>query len=150
MSFCHHRRLIRSNWASFSSGNFSIPICTFWFPFCVMLLEMGSVLAAPYQNEDMEECSYPVIGASIFVFFFFLFLASVPCATAVEKTCRTRPPRVRRTSSLDTIVGSYLVGQWPRDADGAFPSCMNDKATQVQRLPLKSLGLEGVINFWIG
>ncbi|XP_059583035.1 protein FAM117A isoform X5 [Alligator mississippiensis] len=56
--------------------------------------------------------------------------ASVPCATAVEKTCRTRPPRVRRTSSLDTIVGSYLVGQWPRDADGAFPSCMNDKATQ--------------------
>uniref|UniRef100_A0A7M4EKJ8 Family with sequence similarity 117 member A n=1 Tax=Crocodylus porosus TaxID=8502 RepID=A0A7M4EKJ8_CROPO len=62
--------------------------------------------------------------------FFFLFLASVPCATAVEKTCRTRPPRVRRTSSLDTIVGSYLVGQWPRDADGAFPSCMNDKATQ--------------------
>ncbi|XP_032647379.1 protein FAM117A isoform X1 [Chelonoidis abingdonii] len=56
--------------------------------------------------------------------------ASVPCATAVEKTCRTRAPRVRRTSSLDTILGSYLLGQWPRDADGAFASCMNDKATQ--------------------
>uniref|UniRef100_A0A452GGV6 Uncharacterized protein n=1 Tax=Gopherus agassizii TaxID=38772 RepID=A0A452GGV6_9SAUR len=54
----------------------------------------------------------------------------VPCATAVEKTCRTRAPRVRRTSSLDTILGSYLLGQWPRDADGAFASCMNDKATQ--------------------
>ncbi|XP_074835468.1 protein FAM117A isoform X4 [Carettochelys insculpta] len=56
--------------------------------------------------------------------------ASVPCATAVEKTCQTRTPRVRRTSSLDTILGSYLLGQWPRDADGAFALCMNDKATQ--------------------
>uniref|UniRef100_A0A8D0HHG2 Family with sequence similarity 117 member A n=1 Tax=Sphenodon punctatus TaxID=8508 RepID=A0A8D0HHG2_SPHPU len=56
--------------------------------------------------------------------------ASVPCATVVEKTCRTRPPRVRRTSSLDTILGSYLLGQWPRDAEGAVSLCMNDKATQ--------------------
>ncbi|XP_074835464.1 protein FAM117A isoform X2 [Carettochelys insculpta] len=56
--------------------------------------------------------------------------SSVPCATAVEKTCQTRTPRVRRTSSLDTILGSYLLGQWPRDADGAFALCMNDKATQ--------------------
>ncbi|NXI90830.1 F117A protein, partial [Psophia crepitans] len=57
-------------------------------------------------------------------------LASVPCAAAVEKTGRPRQPRVRRTSSLDTIVGSYLLGQWPRDAEGASASCMNDKATQ--------------------
>ncbi|KAM9657649.1 protein FAM117A isoform 1-T1 [Morphnus guianensis] len=56
--------------------------------------------------------------------------ASVPCAAAVEKTCRPRQPHVRRTSSLDTIVGSYLLGQWPRDAEGASASCMNDKATQ--------------------
>ncbi|NXW36532.1 F117A protein, partial [Phaetusa simplex] len=56
--------------------------------------------------------------------------ASVPCAAAVEKTCRPRQPHVRRTSSLDTIVGSYLLGQWPRDAEGAPTSCMNDKATQ--------------------
>ncbi|NWW43705.1 F117A protein, partial [Pedionomus torquatus] len=56
--------------------------------------------------------------------------ASVPCAAAVEKTCRLRQPRVRRTSSLDTIVGSYLLGQWPRDAEGAPTSCMSDKATQ--------------------
>ncbi|KFZ53909.1 Protein FAM117A, partial [Antrostomus carolinensis] len=51
-------------------------------------------------------------------------------AAAAEKTCRPRQPRVRRTSSLDTIVGSYLLGQWPRDAEGASTSCMNDKATQ--------------------
>ncbi|KFW75102.1 Protein FAM117A, partial [Phalacrocorax carbo] len=51
-------------------------------------------------------------------------------AAAVEKPCRPRQPRVRRTSSLDTIVGSYLLGQWPRDAEGASTSCMNDKATQ--------------------
>ncbi|XP_055646121.1 protein FAM117A isoform X7 [Falco peregrinus] len=56
--------------------------------------------------------------------------ASVPCAAAVEKTCRPRQPRVRRTSSLDTIVGSYLLGQWPRDTEGASTLCMNDKATQ--------------------
>uniref|UniRef100_A0A8B9IV48 Family with sequence similarity 117 member A n=1 Tax=Amazona collaria TaxID=241587 RepID=A0A8B9IV48_9PSIT len=56
--------------------------------------------------------------------------ASVPCAAAVEKNCHPRQPRVRRTSSLDTIVGSYLLGQWPRDAEGASTSCMNDKATQ--------------------
>ncbi|KFP20607.1 Protein FAM117A, partial [Egretta garzetta] len=54
--------------------------------------------------------------------------ASVPCAA--EKPCRPWQPRVRRTSSLDTIVGSYLLGQWPRDAEGAATSCMNDKATQ--------------------
>ncbi|KAM6368703.1 protein FAM117A isoform 4-T4 [Pluvialis apricaria] len=56
--------------------------------------------------------------------------ASVPCAAAGEKSCRPRQPRVRRTSSLDTIVGSYLLGQWPRDAEGAPALCMNDKATQ--------------------
>ncbi|NXS60054.1 F117A protein, partial [Brachypteracias leptosomus] len=56
--------------------------------------------------------------------------ASVPCAAALEKSSRPRQPRVRRTSSLDTIVGSYLLGQWPRDAEGAAASCMNDKATQ--------------------
>ncbi|KAM6107944.1 protein FAM117A isoform 2-T2 [Pterocles gutturalis] len=56
--------------------------------------------------------------------------ASVPCAAAAEKTGRPRQPRVRRTSSLDTIVGSYLLGQWPRAAEGASASCMNDKATQ--------------------
>ncbi|NXU59460.1 F117A protein, partial [Turnix velox] len=59
--------------------------------------------------------------------------ASVPCAAAAatgEKTWRPQQPHVRRTSSLDTIVGSYLLGQWPRDAEGAPTSCMNDKATQ--------------------
>ncbi|KAM6233913.1 protein FAM117A isoform 3-T3 [Spheniscus humboldti] len=63
-----------------------------------------------------------------------LTTANVPCAAAVEKTCRPRQPRVRRTSSLDTIVGSYLLGQWPRDAEGASASCMNDKATQIAKL----------------
>ncbi|XP_062993783.1 protein FAM117A isoform X2 [Elgaria multicarinata webbii] len=57
--------------------------------------------------------------------------ASVPCATGqVEKACRNRPPRVRRTSSLDTILGSYLLGQWPRDAEGAAAAHMSDKSTQ--------------------
>ncbi|KAJ6658186.1 hypothetical protein lerEdw1_001453 [Lerista edwardsae] len=57
--------------------------------------------------------------------------ASVPCAAGtVEKACRNRPPRVRRTSSLDTILGSYLLGQWPRDAEGAAVAHMSDKSTQ--------------------
>lgn len=61
--------------------------------------------------------------------------ASVPCSVAPEKpVCRPQPPQVRRTFSLDTILSSYLLGQWPRDADGAFTCCTNDKATQVMKL----------------
>ncbi|KAJ8415942.1 hypothetical protein AAFF_G00404990 [Aldrovandia affinis] len=37
---------------------------------------------------------------------------------------------IRRTSSLDTIMGPYLTGQWPRDPHIHYPSCMKDKATQ--------------------
>ncbi|CAL8287995.1 unnamed protein product [Merluccius merluccius] len=37
---------------------------------------------------------------------------------------------VLRTSSLDAITGPYLTGQWPRDAQGPYSSCMKDKATQ--------------------
>ncbi|XP_028672868.1 glucocorticoid induced 1a isoform X2 [Erpetoichthys calabaricus] len=37
---------------------------------------------------------------------------------------------IRRTSSLDTITGTYLTGQWPRDPHVHYPSCMKDKATQ--------------------
>ncbi|XP_044300388.1 protein FAM117A isoform X2 [Varanus komodoensis] len=61
-----------------------------------------------------------------------MFKASVPCAAgSIEKACRNRPPRVRRTSSLDTILGSYLLGQWPRDAEGAAAAAhMSDKSTQ--------------------
>ncbi|XP_061875205.1 protein FAM117A isoform X3 [Colius striatus] len=61
---------------------------------------------------------------------FTIEYASFPCAAAAEKSSRPRPPRVQRTSSLDTILGSYLLGQWPRDTEGASTSCMNDKATQ--------------------
>ncbi|XP_064438907.1 protein FAM117A isoform X3 [Mirounga angustirostris] len=61
--------------------------------------------------------------------------ASVPCSVAPEKSvCRPQPPQVRRTFSLDTILSSYLLGQWPRDADGAFTCCTNDKATQISKL----------------
>uniref|UniRef100_A0A3B3UGJ0 Family with sequence similarity 117 member Aa n=1 Tax=Poecilia latipinna TaxID=48699 RepID=A0A3B3UGJ0_9TELE len=42
------------------------------------------------------------------------------------------PPRptIRRTLSLDTIVGPYLQGQWPREAEATAATCVNDKATQ--------------------
>ncbi|XP_020853068.1 protein FAM117A isoform X2 [Phascolarctos cinereus] len=61
--------------------------------------------------------------------------ASVPCSAAPEKSvCRHRPPRVRRTFSLDTILGSYLLGQWPKDTDGIFTCYTNDKATQITKL----------------
>ncbi|XP_069490476.1 protein FAM117A isoform X2 [Ambystoma mexicanum] len=57
--------------------------------------------------------------------------ASVPCASRSEKPCFPfKVSRVRRTSSLDTILGSYLLGQWPRDPDGAEPVAGNNKATQ--------------------
>ncbi|KAF7252619.1 Glucocorticoid-induced transcript 1 protein [Varanus komodoensis] len=37
---------------------------------------------------------------------------------------------IRRTSSLDTITGPYLTGQWPRDPHIHYPLCMKDKSTQ--------------------
>ncbi|XP_020494300.2 glucocorticoid induced 1a isoform X1 [Labrus bergylta] len=52
------------------------------------------------------------------------------------KVERTKPQQVRssgaiwRTSSLGTIAGPYLTGQWPRDPHVHYPSCMKDKSTQ--------------------
>ncbi|MBN3296514.1 F117A protein, partial [Amia calva] len=45
---------------------------------------------------------------------------------------KSRPPKpsIRRTLSLDTIIGPYLQGQWPKELDSHGLSCMNDKATQ--------------------
>ncbi|RXN20302.1 glucocorticoid-induced transcript 1 -like protein [Labeo rohita] len=37
---------------------------------------------------------------------------------------------IRRTSSLGTITGPYLIGQWPRESHLHNPSCMKDKSTQ--------------------
>ncbi|KAM4597953.1 protein FAM117A [Polymixia lowei] len=44
----------------------------------------------------------------------------------------SRPPRptIRRTLSLDAIVGPYLQGQWPREAESPAVTWVNDKATQ--------------------
>ncbi|XP_034271359.1 protein FAM117A isoform X2 [Pantherophis guttatus] len=60
--------------------------------------------------------------------------ASVPCTAGPEKASRNRPPRAQHTSSLDTILGSYLMGQWPRDAEGLPMSHMSDKSTQIAKL----------------
>nr|XP_033492809.1 glucocorticoid induced 1a isoform X1 [Epinephelus lanceolatus] len=54
----------------------------------------------------------------------------------VSKAERTKSQQVRstgaiwRTSSLGTITGPYLTGQWPRDPHVHYPSCMKDKSTQ--------------------
>uniref|UniRef100_A0A4W5N7T6 Glucocorticoid induced 1a n=1 Tax=Hucho hucho TaxID=62062 RepID=A0A4W5N7T6_9TELE len=49
---------------------------------------------------------------------------------------------IRRTSSLDAIMGPYLTGQWPRDSHGPYPSCMKDKATQTPGLWIEEAGGE--------
>ncbi|XP_018612580.1 protein FAM117A isoform X2 [Scleropages formosus] len=51
-------------------------------------------------------------------------------AKTVEKT-KSRPPKpsIRRTLSLETVVGPYLQGRWPKEPD-SHSSCVNDKATQ--------------------
>ncbi|XP_035618351.1 glucocorticoid induced 1a isoform X1 [Oncorhynchus keta] len=53
----------------------------------------------------------------------------------VFKVERSKPQQrntgaIRRTSSLGTITGPYLTGQWPRDHHVHYPSCMKDKSTQ--------------------
>ncbi|XP_029919459.1 glucocorticoid induced 1a isoform X3 [Myripristis murdjan] len=56
--------------------------------------------------------------------------------SAVSKVERAKSQQVRssgvirRTSSLGTITGPYLTGQWPRDPHVHYPSCMKDKSTQ--------------------
>ncbi|XP_045574368.1 glucocorticoid-induced transcript 1 protein isoform X1 [Salmo salar] len=49
---------------------------------------------------------------------------------------------IRRTSSLDAIMGPYLTGQWPRDSHEPYPSCMKDKATQTPGLWIEEAGGE--------
>ncbi|XP_070582586.1 protein FAM117A isoform X3 [Erythrolamprus reginae] len=56
--------------------------------------------------------------------------ANVPYAAGPEKVSRNKRPRIQRPSSLDTILGSYLMGQWPRDTEGLPMSNMCDKSTQ--------------------
>ncbi|KAJ8364430.1 hypothetical protein SKAU_G00132610 [Synaphobranchus kaupii] len=52
-------------------------------------------------------------------------------AKTAEKTKSRAPkPSIRRTLSLDTIVGPYLQGQWPKELDSQGIYSMNDKATQ--------------------
>ncbi|XP_064876460.1 glucocorticoid-induced transcript 1 protein-like isoform X4 [Oncorhynchus nerka] len=57
----------------------------------------------------------------------------------VFKVERSKPQQrntgaIRRTSSLGTITGPYLTGQWPRDHHVHYPSCMKDKSTQIAKL----------------
>ncbi|XP_076853121.1 protein FAM117A [Brachyhypopomus gauderio] len=52
-----------------------------------------------------------------------------------ESKTKARPPKpvLRRTLSLDTLVGPYLQGHWPKQPEGhacVGVTCANDKATQ--------------------
>ncbi|KAF5903783.1 solute carrier family 35 member B1, partial [Clarias magur] len=53
-------------------------------------------------------------------------------AKPVETKTKARPPKptLRRTLSLDTLVGPYLQGQWPKQTESQTVTCVNDKATQ--------------------
>ncbi|CAL1587857.1 unnamed protein product [Knipowitschia caucasica] len=50
--------------------------------------------------------------------------------TADRTAARPPKPTIRRTLSLDTVVGPYLQGQWPKEAESVAVTCINDKATQ--------------------
>lgn len=56
------------------------------------------------------------------------------CKDTKTAECKTkgRPPKptLRRTLSLDTLVGPYLQGNWPREPECQPVTCVNDKATQ--------------------
>lgn len=51
--------------------------------------------------------------------------------TADRTAARPPKPTIRRTLSLDTVVGPYLQGQWPKDGESTIVTCVRDKATQV-------------------
>lgn len=75
-------------------------------------------------------------------FFSSLFVAD----RAKSQQVRTSST-IRRTSSLDTITGPYLTGQWPRDPHVHYPSCMKDKATQVKKNKSKSVYYPALLLF---
>ncbi|XP_069067823.1 glucocorticoid-induced transcript 1 protein isoform X3 [Pleurodeles waltl] len=57
--------------------------------------------------------------------------SSSPVSKDKSKAHKIRTSKaIRRTSSLDTITGPYLTGQWPRDPHVLDPSCMKDESTQ--------------------
>lgn len=58
------------------------------------------------------------------------------CDFLAECKTKGRPPKptLRRTLSLDTLVGPYLQGNWPREPECQPVTCVNDKATQVRSL----------------
>ncbi|XP_078080015.1 glucocorticoid-induced transcript 1 protein-like isoform X4 [Mustelus asterias] len=60
------------------------------------------------------------------------------CTSPVSKVEKSKSHQtrscIRRTSSLDTIIGPYLIGQWPRDTDAHSTSWENEKATQIAKL----------------
>ncbi|XP_033826895.2 protein FAM117A-like isoform X1 [Periophthalmus magnuspinnatus] len=59
-----------------------------------------------------------------------LLLGRNEVKTADRTAARPPKPTIRRTLSLDTIVGPYLQGHWPKEADSMTITCVNDKATQ--------------------
>lgn len=40
-------------------------------------------------------------------------------------------PGMRRTMSLDAIIGPYLQGNWPKEPEGQSSTSHKDKSTQV-------------------
>lgn len=81
----------------------------------------------------------------------FILSLCVPCPVSVAE-CKTkgRPPKptLRRTLSLDTLVGPYLQGNWPREPECQPITCVNDKATQVRTsgvlFPTQTVKLSGL------
>ncbi|XP_078722868.1 glucocorticoid-induced transcript 1 protein-like isoform X1 [Lampetra fluviatilis] len=55
---------------------------------------------------------------------------SSPVCKVEKNKFQHAPSHIRRTSSLDTITGPYLTGQWPRELPGRGSPCMRDKSTQ--------------------
>ncbi|TWW70311.1 Glucocorticoid-induced transcript 1 protein [Takifugu flavidus] len=64
--------------------------------------------------------------------------------TADRTAARPPKPTIRRTLSLDTVVGPYLQGQWPRDGESTTATCVRDKATQIPA-PQVSGGLSSLL-----
>uniref|UniRef100_A0A672HA78 Family with sequence similarity 117 member Aa n=1 Tax=Salarias fasciatus TaxID=181472 RepID=A0A672HA78_SALFA len=79
-----------------------------------------------YRSDVHQENACPALACSAEVCFI--------CVSPEADRTAARPPKptIRRTLSLDAIVGPYLQGHWPKDTEGTAVTCVNDKATQVR------------------
>uniref|UniRef100_A0A4W5M440 Family with sequence similarity 117 member Aa n=1 Tax=Hucho hucho TaxID=62062 RepID=A0A4W5M440_9TELE len=88
-------------------------------------VSLGKILFQQLQNERLD-----------IIHVFPTMHVKIPLLSLSEKKTKARQvtPGMRRTLSLDAIVGPYLQGHWPKEPEGQASLCRKDQSTQYRAL----------------